>query len=460
MNLHFLDRIQSKLNEFDFFWTINVEKSQNIGITSYNDEVEKIKYSNNMGLSVSLNDFKRKKFFVETINDSFDVKKFIQKLDSSAKKLDSIDINSLNINDNIVNDSFKTDYKINPKDIDFEEKKDLCLNTSSNIDNYNSRFSYIEKIGKKKIINSFGSNVDFNQNRMLINLSLKKRDNNNEIQNYSARRAYQCGYEIVNSVDQMIDEAKNGINDLLVADSINGGKYNVVLDGELNGVFMHEALGHASEADLVLSGDSCLSNSLGKKIAPDHITLHENPTPKSLWGSYQADDDGFSVSDNKIIDNGVMNTFISNLDSKKRLKRDHNISTKLTGNSRRESFGYPTQVRMSNTYLEKGDYSKEELLEEIKNGFYLKGSSGGQVDTSKGTFQFSTDYGYLVENGEIKKPVKNISFGGRTLDVLNSIEKISNKYENGMAGFCGKGGQSVPTGGNNPSVFVKNMLIG
>lgn len=458
MDLHFLDKIKSALDDYDLFWTINIQENEATSINSYNDHIESVNYVNNSGISVSLNDFKRKSFIVNTLDETFDVNQFIKKIKRDAQNLNSVNIDNYDVK--TTQKSYNTDLSINPKDIDFEEKKDLALNTSKSIDDYNSRFYYSEIFSKKRILNSYGTDTDYENSRVLIDLSLNKKDKNNQLQRYNARRAYQGGYEIINSIDKIESEAKEGLNDLLVADSIKGGKYNVVMDGNLTGVFMHEAMGHASEADLVLAGDSCLSDSLNKKIAPDNITLHDSSKPTGLWGSYPVDDDGFLATDSKIINRGVMKTYISNLDSKVRLKTNQDIDTNLTANSRRQSYSNPSRVRMSNSYLELGDYSKEELIEEIRDGFYLKGSSGGQVDTSKGTFQFSTDYGYLIKNGKIIKPVKNISFGGQTLKVLNNIKKIGNKYEQGMAGFCGKSGQSVPVGGNNPSVFVNNMLIG
>ncbi|MFW6007698.1 MAG: TldD/PmbA family protein [archaeon] len=458
MDLHFLDKIKSKLDDYNLFWTINIQENEATSINSYNEHIESVDYINNYGVSVSLNDFNRKSFIVNTIDESFDINQFVKKIERDAEKSNSIDIDNYDVN--TTQKSFKSDYSINPKDISFEEKKDLALNTTKSIDDYNSRFYYSEIFSKKRILNSYGTDTESENVRSLIDLSLNKRDKNNNLQKYNARRAYNCGYEITNSLTDIEKEAKKGLNDLLVADPIKGGKYNVVMDGNLTGVFMHEAMGHASEADLVLAGDSCLSDSLNKKIAPTHINLHDSSKPKGLWGSYPVDDDGFLATDSKIIDNGVMKTYISNLDSKVRLKDKYNINTNLTSNSRRQNYSHPTRVRMSNTYLDLGDFSKDELIEEIKDGFYLKGSSGGQVDTSKGTFQFSTDYGYLIRNGKIIKPVKNISFGGETLKVLNNIKKIGNKYEQGMAGFCGKSGQSVPVGGNNPSVLVNDMLIG
>ena len=96
---------------------------------------------------------------------------------------------------------------------------------------------------------------------------------------------------------------------------------------------------------------------------------------------------------------------------------------KSSGNARSNVSDKPI-VRMSNTFLQPGDNSFEELLEDIPNGIYLKGSRGGQVDTGKGIFQFNAGEGYLIENGELTTPIRDVSLSGNILETLKNIDAL------------------------------------
>ena len=116
-------------------------------------------------------------------------------------------------------------------------------------------------------------------------------------------------------------------------------------------------------------------------------------------------------------------------------------------------------VRMSNTFLEPGDMEVDELFEGIDYGMYLKGSRGGQVDTGKGIFQFNAAEGYLIENGEITTPLRDVSLSGNILETLKNIDAIANDFKLSV-GFCGKGGQTVPVGDGGPHTRILNSLVG
>ena len=115
---------------------------------------------------------------------------------------------------------------------------------------------------------------------------------------------------------------------------------------------------------------------------------------------------------------------------------------------------------MSNTLLKGGDMSFEELIEGIKYGVYAKGSRGGQVDTAKGTFQFSAQEAYLIENGEITKTLRDVSLGGETLKILMNIDGVGKDERLGSPGYCGKNGQIVPVGDGGPHIRIKEGIVG
>jgi TldD protein len=114
---------------------------------------------------------------------------------------------------------------------------------------------------------------------------------------------------------------------------------------------------------------------------------------------------------------------------------------------------------MSNTYIDNGDYKFDEMLEDIKFGIYAKGTRGGQVDTAKGSFQFSAQEAFLIENGEIKHPLRDVSLSGLTLQTLKNIDAIGSDFVLGDPGFCGKG-QMVPVGDGGPHIRISEAIVG
>ena len=131
---------------------------------------------------------------------------------------------------------------------------------------------------------------------------------------------------------------------------------------------------------------------------------------------------------------------------------------KSSGNARSSIADQPI-VRMSNTYLQPGELSFEELIEDITDGIYLKGSRGGQVDTGKGIFQFNAAEGFKIENGELTTPLRDVSLSGNILETLKNIDSIGNDFKL-STGFCGKDGQTAPVGDGGPHTRIVDALVG
>ena len=127
------------------------------------------------------------------------------------------------------------------------------------------------------------------------------------------------------------------------------------------------------------------------------------------------------------------------------------------GNARAGGLQRPV-VRMSNTFIDNGQMTKEEVFEGV-NGIYLKGSRGGQVNTGEGMFQFNAVMGYLIKNGKINEAIRDVSLSGNTLKTLNSIVRVGNDLKF-SSGRCGKSGQGVPVGDGSPHVLVKDAVVG
>lgn len=237
---------------------------------------------------------------------------------------------------------------------------------------------------------------------------------------------------------------------LLDAGAPKGGSYPVILDQELAGVFVHEAVGHATEGDIILEGDSCLEGKLGQKIGSELVTVKDDPSLMQN-GYYPFDDEGSLAQETVLVENGTLKSYLNSRETAARLGG-------VPRNARAEGIDRPV-VRMSNTYIANGDWKLEEILEELGNGVYLAGSRGGQVSTGEGVFQFNAKRGYLVENGERTKLLRDVSLSGKILETLMHVKAVANdlKFNSGR---CGKAGQLVPVSDGSPHLLVEHATVG
>jgi TldD protein len=238
---------------------------------------------------------------------------------------------------------------------------------------------------------------------------------------------------------------------LLDAGTAKGGRMRAVLDPELAGVFAHEAVGHASEGDLVKEGSSVLAGRIGERIGPAILTIVDDPSLPE-FGFEPVDAEGCLTARTEIIRKGMVNAYLHDRETLAALGNG------VTGHGRAEA-GEPPLVRMSNTFIEAGDRSTEEILAECRDGILLVGSRGGQVDPGRGVFQFNAEYGYLIEKGEKGSMVRDVSLSGEILSTLHGI-LLCGKERVMHQGFCGKGGQSVPVSDGSPHILLSDAVVG
>lgn len=252
-------------------------------------------------------------------------------------------------------------------------------------------------------------------------------------------------------LDEAAKEAKTKALKMLEAKPGPKGVYTVVLDNKLTGVFAHEALGHAAEADHVAAGESILKDKTGEKIGSGLVTIYDDPAADD-FGRYSFDDEGIPARKTMLIEKGIVKNFMSSRESSAKL------GIKLNGHCRAEGYWDVPVVRMSNTYFEKGGSSVEDLLD-VRKGIYLKGVSGGSVDTFSGGFMFKAEEAYRIKNGELGSIMKDVSISGNILSALKNVEGVGKDFGT-SPGFCGKLSQSVPVSDGGPHIRVGKMMIG
>ncbi len=231
------------------------------------------------------------------------------------------------------------------------------------------------------------------------------------------------------------------------------GTMPVAIENEFGGVIFHEACGHSLEATSVAKGTSEFSGKLGQKIAADCVTAVDDGTIPYGWGSQNIDDEGIPTQRTILIENGILKGYLIDRLNARRM----NMS--LTGSGRRESYQYAPTSRMSNTYIAKGNDSREAIINSIERGIYAKKMGGGSVDPATGEFNFAVLEGYLIENGEIRHPVRGASLIGKGSDILMKIDMVGQNLEFGT-GMCGSESGSVPAFVGQPLIRVSSMIVG
>ena len=356
----------------------------------------------------------------------------------------------------VIRDKVKVDVKIPFKDISIEEKKEIMkdANDAASIDNVNSTtVSYSDGEINEIFMNSEGSQIQTITSKVRMALNASATDGE-IIQFGHGSIGGVKGFEVISDTD--IEEFGRNIGEkavrLLDAEAAPSGKFPVIADPELTGVLIHEALGHAVEGDLILQNDSILKDKMGEAIASDIVNIFDDASRKDGFGYYPYDVEGVKTKPNQLVKDGKL---ISLLNSRETAAK---LGMTSSGNARSIISDQPI-VRMSNTYLQPGDNSFEELLEDIDDGIYLKGSRGGQVDTGKGIFQFNAAEGYLIKEGEITTPLRDVSLSGNILETLKNIDAIGDDFKLSV-GFCGKDGQTAPVGDGGPHTRILNALVG
>ncbi|WDM85733.1 metalloprotease TldD [Ehrlichia sp. JZT12] len=233
------------------------------------------------------------------------------------------------------------------------------------------------------------------------------------------------------------------------------GEMTVVLGPGWPGVLLHEAVGHGLEGDFNRKKVSAFSNSIGKKIAANGVTVVDDGTMLGRRGSINIDDEGMPSSYNVLIQDGILVNYMQD-------KMNANLmNTCSTGNGRRQSYRDVVMPRMTNTYMLPGNYSPEEIISSVKKGIYAVNFSGGQVDITSGKFVFSASEGYLIENGKVTSPIKGATIIGNGPDVLTKVSMIGNDLalDSGI-GTCSKNGQEIPVGVGQPTLKIDNIVVG
>ena len=227
------------------------------------------------------------------------------------------------------------------------------------------------------------------------------------------------------------------------------GAMTVVLGNGWPGVLLHEAVGHGLEGDFNRKGTSTFAGRIGERVAAKGVTVVDQGNIADRRGSLNIDDEGNPTGRTVLIEDGILTAYLQD-ETNARL-----MGTQSTGNGRRESYSATPMPRMTNTFMENGQYDPEEILASVDKGIYAVNFGGGQVDITSGKFVFSASEAWWVENGKLQYPVKGATIIGNGPEVLKHVSMIGDDtaLDKGV-GVCGKDGQSVPVGVGQPTLRI------
>ncbi len=241
--------------------------------------------------------------------------------------------------------------------------------------------------------------------------------------------------------------------ELLKAEPVEAGTYNVILNPDLTGVFTHEAFGHFSEADLIEDVPSMRERlSLGAALGNDRVSITDDPTPPGQLGYYRYDDEGVPVRPTPLLRQGVL---VGRLHSRRTAAA---FGEPVSGHCVAEDYRYPPIIRMGTIYLEPGEKPFPELLYDLQDGLYLVNALGGQ--TSGENFTFGAEYGYRVRAGMVREMVRDINISGNLYQTLQRITGVGHDLTLSRTGGCGKGQLNVRSCHGGPHVLMEQMVIG
>lgn len=348
---------------------------------------------------------------------------------------------------------------IHPQEYPLKEKASLLLEADRGArelgeDIKQVMVGYIDRDQKIQIARSDG--LFLQDERIYTRMGIRAiAQKNGVIQTGSEMAGGFCGLEFFKEKDpyELGEIAAKQALTMLKARGAPTGPMPVVINNGFGGVLFHEACGHGLEADAIHKEASVFAGRIGERVAAEGVTAIDDATLANTWGSFMVDDEGEKAQRTVLIQDGILLEYMYDLREARKKGRGS------TGNGRRQSYRHTPLPRMTNTFIDRGNYKREEIISSIDRGFYASKLGGGQVDPATGDFTFSVQEGYLIDKGEIGEPVRGATLIGNGPKALMRIGMIAHDLVI-SPGVCGKDGQGVPAAVGQPTLLIEELTVG
>ena len=345
------------------------------------------------------------------------------------------------------------------RDISMAEKKALAEKHNNILRGFSDKIvdtasTYVDRFSTVTFANSEGTYIEEERPSIVVGCMAIARDGDNVQQSHDSH-AGPFGFEFVQGQEELAQGAARRAVELLNAAPVQGGVYPVVTNQLLTGVFIHEAFGHLSESDFVYENPKAMEMMvLGRRFGKDILNVFDDGSLPGLIGTHKYDDEGTPTRRNDLIKDGIL---VGRLHSRETAAK---MGEQPTGNARAINYRFPPIVRMTNTAIENGTTSFEEMIKDIQLGIYACDAYGGETQLEN--FSFSSGYAYMIRNGQIAEMVKDVILAGNLFTTLQNIDAIGNDFKwPWLGGGCGKGNQApLPVGMGAPHIRIQNVVIG
>jgi TldD protein len=345
-----------------------------------------------------------------------------------------------------------------PRQVSLARKKALCSQYADLLQGADSRIAttsvrYADVAQRVLLATSEGTLIDQAWSDMEMRFAATAR-NGDTVQTGRETTGSRKAYEDLENLDSQVMGAAQRAIAALDLPPVRGGTYEVVIDPILTGLFVHEAFGHLSEADMAYENPDLLeSMSLGRRFGPAALQIFDGAAPEGHRGSYFYDDEGTPATTTQLIQDGVL---VGRLHSRETAGK---LGEQPTGNARCLNYHYSPLVRMTNTWIERGTTPVNDLFADIKEGVYarnwLEGMTNGEM------FTFTAGEAWMIRNGRLAEPVRDVTLSGNVFRTLADIAAIGDDFYWDESGGCGKGGQNgLPVGCGGPSLRIGNVVVG
>jgi len=301
---------------------------------------------------------------------------------------------------------------------------------------------------------SEGAYIEQDQVRMRLGGVITARSNG-EVQQGRMSRSGRTDFGTMRGLHKEFETAARKAVALLDAKPAKSGEFVVVLDPSLASVFIHEAFGHLSESDHVYENPKLKEILvLGREFGRPFLNVADSGAEASLSGSFAYDDEGTPARKNYLIREGRL---VGRLHSRETAGK---MGEAPTGNARAITYRFPPIVRMTNTSIEPGDVTFDDLVADVKEGVYVVNWLGGQ--TAMEMFTFRAMEAYAIREGRIEEPLRGVTLTGNVFETLANIDAVASDFTwDPGGGGCGKGGQGpLPVGNGSPHIRISRCVIG
>lgn len=345
-----------------------------------------------------------------------------------------------------------------PRHISLAQKKELCQHYGEILRSVSPQIAtisvrYGDSAQRVLLATSEGTMLEQSWVDMEMRFAATAR-NGETVQTGRETTGSRKAYEDLVALDSQVQSAAQRAVNSLALPPVKGNTYTVVIDPILSGLFVHEAFGHLSEADMTYENPDLLEvMSLGRRFGSPELQIFDGAAPAGHRGSYAYDDEGTPATTTQLIQDGIL---VGRLHSRETAGK---LGETPTGNARCLNYHYPPIVRMTNTWIERGKTPVQDLFNDIEEGVYARNWLGGM--TNGEMFTFAAGEAWMIRKGEIAEPVRDVTLSGNAFKTLADIEAIGDDFFWDESGGCGKGGQSgLPVGCGGPSLRIRDVVVG